>query len=255
MPASTLDIESSIDSVSTLKSYSIPTTAEYTSTDSYMNKIEAVAKMGYDGIMSIANEVKETLAQEKRQNELANLEEKIILQNDSLVLFIDSVSAVVPLKYVTSLLQIKSFARTVLNDYSKVKSAQKRLYAARNSVECLDHLNELSKTVSQMPSFRTTIQESYTDRIWNPFMATLMDEDIKKRITSAYTKTLEPYFLNEIEHVSCDNLKSLDTDINATYSKILELKDNDTKKLERKLKKEKDPLAILEMLNVRNTSK
>jgi len=141
-----------------------------------------------------------------------------------------------------------------LNSYSKVKSAQDKLISARNTVACLKNLNELSVTVSKMPQLKSTIQETYTDRIWNPFMATLMDEDIKKRITTAYTKILEPYFLKQTEEsLTCENISALNGNITETYHSVLMLKDKDTKKLERKLKKEKDPLTILELLNVQNT--
>ena len=221
---------------------------------SVIQQIESVAKTGYDGVLAIANEVKETLAQEKRQNELANLEEEIIVQNDSLVMFIDSMYTNIPINYSNSLKRIKTFANTTLNNYSKVKSAQDKLNAARNTVGCLKNLNELSSTVSQMSEFKSAIQETYTDRIWNPFMATLMDEDIKKRITSAYMKILEPYFLKQIEEsLTCENISELNSNITENYHTVLMLKDKDTKKLERKLKKEKDPLAILELLNVQNT--
>ena len=256
LPKPQMDIEIQIDSVISSKSYTIPSSVSISADTPNIEKIETVAKMGYDGILSIANEVKETLAQEKRQNELASLEEEIIIRNDSMMIFIDSTSSNIPLKYATALKQLKSFTSKTINDYSKVKSAENRLASARTTVECLNNLNELSKTVSEMPVYQTTIKESYTDRIWNPFMATLMDEDIKKRITSAYSKSLEPYFLNEIDqHLSCDTTKELNSTINATYTKILELKDQDTKKLERKLKRQKDPITILEMLNVQNTAK
>ncbi|TDS15093.1 hypothetical protein DFQ03_1729 [Maribacter caenipelagi] len=256
MPESKMDIEIQIDSITSSKSYSLPSSDTINNDNSIIVNIEAVAKMGYDGILSIANEVKETLTQEKRQNELASLEEEIIQKNDSMVIFIDSTSATIPLKYATALKQLKSFTNNTLNEYSKVKSAQNRLAAARSTVDCLNNLNDLSRTVSLMPAYQTDIIENYTDRIWNPFMATLMDEDIKKRITSTYTKILEPYFLTEIEQqISCESIEDLNKNITATYKKILELKDQNTKKLERKLKKEKDPVTVLEMLNVQNTTK
>jgi len=81
-----------------------------------------------------------------------------------------------------------------------------------------------------------------------------MDEDIKKRITTAYIKILEPYFLKQTEEsLTCENISALNGNITETYHSVLMLKDKDTKKLERKLKKEKDPLTILELLNVQNT--
>ena len=254
IPKPEMDIAILIDSVPGSKQYTIPTAAVSSSNASVIQQIETVAKIGYDGVLAIANEVKETLAQEKRQNELANFEEEIIVQNDSLVMFIDSIYTNIPINYSNSLKQIKTFANTTLNNYSKVKSAQDKLNAARNTVTCLKNLNELSSTVSQMSEFKSTIQETYTDRIWNPFMATLMDEDIKKRITSAYIKILDPYFLKQIEEsLTCENISELNSNITANYHTVLMLKDKDTKKLERKLKKEKDPLTILELLNVQNT--
>lgn len=254
LPNPKMDIEIVIDSVASSKPYIISTTVTSSKNAPVIQQIETVAKIGYDGVLAIANEVKETLAQEKRQNELANLEEEIIVQNDSLVMFIDSVRTSIPLNYSNSLKQIKTFANVTLNSYSKVKSAQDKLISARNTVACLKNLNELSVTVSKMPQFKSTIQETYTDRIWNPFMATLMDEDIKKRITTAYTKILEPYFLKQTEEsLTCENISALNGNITETYHSVLMLKDKDTKKLERKLKKEKDPLTILELLNVQNT--
>lgn len=254
LPHPEMDIEIVIDSVASAKPYTISTTATSSSNAPVIQQIETVAKMGYNGVLAIANEVKETLAQEKRQNELANLEEEIIVQNDSLVMFIDSVRTNIPLNYSNSLKQIKTFANATLNNYSKVKSAQEKLISARNTVACLKNLNELAVTVSKMPQFKSTIQETYTDRIWNPFMATLMDEDIKKRITSAYTKLLEPYFLKQIEDsLTCENISALNGNISKTYHTVLMLKDKDTKKLERRLKREKNPSTILELLNVQNT--
>ncbi len=254
LPKPNMTIAIEMDSITSTKEYTIPTSTVPSSDAASISYIKTIAKMGYDGIQAIANEVKETLAQEKRQNELANLEEEIIVQNDSLVMFIDSMGTSLPVNYLAALRQLKSFASATLNDYSKVKSAQNRLTAARSTLSCLKNLNELSVTVSKMPTFKSTIQDSYTDRIWNPFMATLMDEDIKKRITSAYTKILEPYFLKQIEQsLTCENTFNLNEHINATYHTVIMLKDKDTKKLERKLKKEKDPSVILEMLNVQNT--
>ncbi|CAN0604137.1 unnamed protein product, partial [Ectocarpus sp. 12 AP-2014] len=153
-PKMTIAIE--MDSITSTREYTIPTSTVPSSDATSTSYIKTIAKMGYDGIQAIANEVKETLAQEKRQNELANLEEEIIVQNDSLVMFIDSMGTSLPVNYLSALRQLKSFASTTLNDYSKVKSAQNRLTAARSTLTCLKNLNELSVTVSKMPTFKST---------------------------------------------------------------------------------------------------
>ncbi|TVZ14281.1 hypothetical protein JM81_0482 [Maribacter sp. MAR_2009_72] len=255
-PSKNLTIEIAIDSTTGYKAYEIPTSAFIDESKSTIENLVAISKAGLDGIMAIADEVKETLAQEKRQNELVYLEEQIIMENDSLIKFSDSLLVTdMPVLYRKPVQHIKSFANRTLNDYSKVKSAQNRLIQARKTVTCLAGLNQLVRTVEKMPKYKGTLKDTYTDRIWNPFMATLMDEDIKRRITTAYNKILEPYFLNETSALDCDKVSTLNDQINSTYLQILELRDQETKKLERKLKKEKDPSTILQMLNVQNTVK
>lgn len=253
IPENTLPIEMSMDSTVTTASYTFPNTEEIRPQSGELTTIEAIARRAYGGILDITSEVEETLAQENRQNELVMLEEEIISGHDALVAFVDSVGTSIPAKYSTALQQLKTFAGTTLHAYSNIKSAQSKLEFARTTVSCLQELLALAQTVVQMPERWNTIQEAYTDRIWNPFTATLMDEEVKKRITSAYIKILEPYFLKEIEHhLTCETVKELDSNINGSFTNISGLRDMETRKIERKLRRENDPKVVLQLLNVQN---
>jgi len=117
-------------------------------------------------------------------------------------------------------------------------------------------MNRLANTIATLPEKAITIQEKYTDRIWNPFMANLMDEAVKKRITTAYTKILVPYYLKMAqEETDCGNVDELTQLIKATNERMLTLRDEDTSKLERKLKRIKDPNAILRLFDLPTFSK
>ena len=256
LPKKTLDIEMKIDSTVTIQKFTFPNSSTIIRNNQSLETFEVIALMAYEGINDVAAELKEAIAQESEQNELIALEEQIITQNDSLVNRIDSLIISVPNRYKNALEGLKTFATKTLNDYSNIKIAQQKLGAARNTLICLKRLNSLAITVGKMPENWKTIEENYKDRIWNPFMATLMDEEVKKRITDAYNDVLVPYFLQEIENrLSCENSSELNEEINSSFSNIIELRNQDTKKLERKLRREKNPKVVLELLNMQNSSK
>ena len=78
----------------------------------------------------------------------------------------------------------------------------------------------MSITVRDIPKKTKEINEAYVNQVWNPFTATLMDEDIKKRITKAYIKQVIPYYLNEInENLSCANASKISEGITQPPSK------------------------------------
>ena len=78
-----------------------------------------------------------------------------------------------------------------------------------------------------------------------------MEEEVKKKITSAYRNVLIPFLVNEasgeLDCVKADNLNQLLTGL---HVRMLELREEDTHKLERKLRKEKDPHTILQLFNL-----
>jgi hypothetical protein len=95
------------------------------------------------------------------------------------------------------------------------------------------------------------IGETYQDAVWNPFMAVIMNEEVKKRITTAYRRDLIPFFLDKVENqLSCENAGPLAEMMDQVHQRMLELREEDTSKLERKLRREQDPIAILELIGL-----
>jgi len=109
-------------------------------------------------------------------------------------------------------------------------------------------LKFLTDELVALPDKKVMLKTLYTDSIWNPFMANLMDEEVKKRITAAYFKILVPYFLKSAaSELDCDNVKVLKDQIIQANQRMEELREGDTRKLERKLRREKDPNQILKL--------
>ncbi|MEL7160908.1 MAG: hypothetical protein AAFN92_09120, partial [Bacteroidota bacterium] len=88
------------------------------------------------------------------------------------------------------------------------------------------------------------------DEVWNNFTATVMEEELKKRLTEAYRDKLLPYFREQVTtSLDCANAGTLATRIAATNQRMLALREEDTDELEDRLRQTDDPRAILALLN------
>ncbi len=178
----------------------------------------------------------------------------MIVQIKSLTGKIDSANAKLPLEYLNALKNIKAVADKNLSDYSNMEDPQAKLDLGRNLVNCFSHLEQLENIVLKLPEKKEEILTLYQDQIWNPFMANLMTEDIKKRITTAYEKVWLPYLIEEVTSgLSCENAEELVALFFRTHTRMLAMREEDTKKLERKLRREQDPMVIMELFNLQNT--
>lgn len=91
----------------------------------------------------------------------------------------------------------------------------------------------------------------YTDEIWNNFTATVMEDKVKKHLLNAYQEYLIPYFQEQVKtSLNCSNAHQLNTQIKATYHRMLELREKETSDLENQLKRADDPQEIIALLNV-----
>ncbi|WP_088341134.1 hypothetical protein [Robiginitalea sediminis] len=143
-------------------------------------------------------------------------------------------------------------AESVVDGYSRLSYAEEKSVEIENAINCLENLGRLSRNLVQQQERSRQVREAYTDQIWNPFTATIMDEVVKRRITTAYFEVLLPYVLNEVgRNASCEKAKDWATLLEQTFERVLALKDEDTEKLERKLRKEKDPQTVIALFGLK----
>ena len=187
------------------------------------------------------------LSKSRREQQLLVLEKQLLDENKALQALLDTIATSLPIDNSKALRHIKSLTDDQLEEFSNAETLDK----AKSLLSCYKSMNKLANTIALLPDMTQTIQEKYTDRIWNPFMANLMDEAVKKRITTSYTKILVPFFLKMAkEQLDCNNVDALDQLITKTNDRLLSLRNEDTAKLERKLKRIKDPNAVLRLFNL-----
>ncbi len=235
------------DGVAPAEPFVLPNADAYDFNGTSLNTVQQISSYALESLKTVEPLLSKKLSINKQELELRLLEEQLIAENQTLQHLLDTVLPSLPNMHVAALEHIKTVTDAKLGAFSTAEDVE----SARELLECYQATNKLANTIAQLPSKSMEIREKYTDRIWNPFMANLMDEEVKKRITSAYRKILIPYYLEMVqEKVDCITISALDELIGATTAKILDLRDQDTHKLERKLKRAKDPLAVLKLLDV-----
>ncbi len=231
------------------RSYQGPDHHTYNFAGDMMKSLGQMSVYAKQSMDHIAGVLYEKVKNEQQQQEFVALEEQMIAHINELNQQLDSIDS--SAAWGKSILNIKDLAENKLNTYSSATASEGKLEEAKRLVTCLETFKKLAQNLAQLPEKELEIQEAYTDNVWNPFMANLMQEEVKKRITAAYRNVLLPYIQNQSgSNLDCSKADKLNQLLGALHKRMLELREEDTHKLERKLRKEKDPNTILELFNL-----
>ncbi|MGX1931261.1 hypothetical protein [Flagellimonas sp. 2504JD4-2] len=202
-------------------------------------------------IEDISGKLNEKLLQESKQQEFVALEERMIAHSNHIGQIMDSVNQGLSKAERAALKSIQDLVDAQLEEYATMKDESAKIDFGNKVIACLKQLDGLTKAISQQPERWSTLVEKYKDDIWNPFMATIMNEEVKKRITNAYSNVLMPYLLDEVKsNLSCENAEQLKLLFDGSYERMLQMREEDTSKLERKLKRAQDPKIVLQLFNL-----
>ena len=211
----------------------------------------AMSEYAAGSVDSIQNVLADKLQIERTQQDLSTLEEELIANSELLKQLVDSLSANSSGSISKVLNNIDQLSVEELSRYSAMDEVTEKLEYGQKLINCFETLQKLSRSVGSLPVKEEQINELYVDAIWQPFISVVMDEEVKKRITAAYRKILIPHILGRLQtELNCDNAAYFNSLLERLHSRMLEMREEDTSKLERKLKKEQDPEEILDLFNV-----
>lgn len=220
--------------------------------DKGLGALERLADYAVQALQSIKERLGPRLALQKQQREQARLEKGLISQLDELNFRQDSMAVQRDPDVRDAIAALRTEAERLVSEYSGLPPTAEKTSRAREISACLDHFNQLTQEIMKLPDQWETIKNTYTDQIWNPFTATIMDESVKRRITAAYRDVLIPYVLEEIRlQPDCELAENWIELLKTAPPRILELRDSDTSRLERKLRREKDPRNVMELLGLK----
>ena len=145
---------------------------------------------------------------------------------------------------------IRSTARRALRQYAEDDDLTFKQDRARELNRCIEALDALTLALTKLPERTATIEELYTDQVWNNFTATVMEERLQKRVTEAYEKLI-PYFQKQVrKELNCATARQLTAELNGLHKRMLALRGTDTDDLEDELKRTDDPRRLLDLLGV-----
>ncbi|WP_350291922.1 hypothetical protein [uncultured Croceitalea sp.] len=255
-PSTTIEVNVVMDSTKTLQTFSLDSKEEFDFTHTNLESLVQLSEYALQSLTLIENKLKAKLTNSKRKQELISKEEELIAQQKTLQSLIDSVIVDSPSTIRTVLKKLRKHSEESLVSYALLTDLEPKLLKAQKLLVCYQQLEVLAKNIAKLPEQEEAIKERYKDRVWNPFMATLMDEEVKKRIVTAYKRVLVPYFLEQVkEDFRCRKTADLNILMNNTQQRMLELRTKNTSKLERKLRKINDPLTVFELLGIQPSSK
>ncbi|MEM9078342.1 MAG: hypothetical protein AAGC43_14965 [Bacteroidota bacterium] len=232
-------------------SWDLKSSEEYNDQPTNMASIQKMAEYVAKSFDSISEGLSEWLEKAEKQQQFLKLEEQLVEQTQTLENTIDSLQTINRLDIKNALNGILNTKEIILKTYAEMPESDEKLEYGQNTLRCLQNLVELATAVGKLPEQELIIKEAYQDAFWNPFTATIMDEDIKKRITAAHKNIIIPYVLDLIASpVECKDVTQITQLLDDIQKRLLELRDESTKKLERKLRKEQDPQIILELLGI-----
>lgn len=213
-------------------------------------------------INTIKNSVKELDSESdlilddlKKQSKLNEIEEELVAKKDSILKLYSANQDIEKFNEYHDELdsEIKNYTRNQFETYASLEIDQKKeqidLY-----LECFDEIISFYKMQTELPSKIDRIKDLYTRTVWNPYTYTDMQETVKERIYESFDEILLPHLLEKFNNeIDCESISKNIKNFNNLYKRMVEIREQDTKQIEKALKREKNPMLIFEILSVNYT--
>lgn len=127
------------------------------------------------------------------------------------------------------------------------KPVNERIEKVDEVLACFDYLkSDMFDELIALNKKIDRLEEVYTRTVWNPFTFTDMDEIVKERVYDAYKDILLPFLITDFENsLACENVEQKMKNFDLLCIKMRELREQDTKDLERSLRRVSNPQSIL----------
>lgn len=144
---------------------------------------------------------------------------------------------------------IKKFIDVELAKYTQLDVVSVKIDQINNYITCFENVEKLINSVQQVPKQIEIIEEKYIKNVFNPYISDYMEEIKKPNIYNKYKTVLIPKMFEQINLMKCSNSDQVSLNFEKTYNGMLNILEENTRKIERKVKKEEDPVKISELLN------
>lgn len=215
---------------------------------SFFDHIQDLAKV----IQGNYKQIEPVLQRIIKRSSIAGKEDELLQKRDSIVKLFDNAALRKNFNaYHQDLaLDVQYFVNEAFKTYAQ-KDIEERLGTTGDMISCFDTVLLLYEHLAQLPNKIASVDDLFTREVWSPVTYTYMTEIMKERVYRAYKSYLLPFVIQEIrENLNCTNLYSKSMNIVKLHNGMYELRDRDTGKEERELRRVTNPQRILEILNI-----
>lgn len=206
----------------------------------------------FEDVTAILKKIESAFSEYQAQSALTVAEARLISLRDSVIhLFTDSVAnkdKPLPSALKTA---VREQVEQLFKAYAGLPVIS-RLRAIDSVEYCFATYTDLYATLLHFQEKLSEIDREYTRSVWNAYTYTYMEERVKERLYSVFEKELFPYMWKRLqEDLSCSRVSGRLDSIDRLLQRMLELRMEDTKELERNLRRAKgDKAAYLRLLNL-----
>ncbi|TVR37925.1 MAG: hypothetical protein EA392_11475 [Cryomorphaceae bacterium] len=205
-----------------------------------------------DILINLNNSTEEILERYKLEGELTEREERLVEKRDSVLAFFKNQAGRDDFnrfheriaEAMTSMAteEFKRYARLDIDQkIDEIKAVQK----------CYREAIEAYEMIERIPLRIERLEEIYTRSVWNAYTFTYMDERIKERLYRVYENTLLPLVLDDMmTNAECGRLQEKQQNMVNLYQRMVELRDQDTREMERQLRRVSDPEEIMQIISL-----
>lgn len=203
-------------------------------------------------LKKLQTEINSILADKMKEQRLLELEDRYITLSDSLENLYnpDAEFAELNLFQTRTAAQVLALNKEMVYDYARL-DLENKLQQVEPLMACTEKLIHLYHVQDQMPRRLKRIEELYTRTVWNPFTMTYIDERMKERVYLAFSEELMTWFLTEVDkNISCSSTFDWKETFTTIYNRMIDLRNQDTKDIERALRGVQNPQRIMNILGL-----
>lgn len=146
---------------------------------------------------------------------------------------------------------IIAFVENSFKEYAQ-KDIEERIRITDEYISCFSDFVSSYKQFCVISGQINDIKELYTRVVWNPFTFTDMEEIVKERVFNTYQNYLLPAYLDDLgSEINCTQFKENILRFHSLFEKMIELRDEDTKELERELRRVSDIRKIEQLFEIK----
>lgn len=185
----------------------------------------------------------------KAESKLAENEEKLVMLRDSLLeLYGENPDKNAYHDMVAD--RMRDLVTTLFKEYGE-QDLEERAERITGVLNCFQEAMDTYTLQSKIPLRLERLDGSYTRSVWNPYTFTFMEERVKERVYRAHENVLLPFLVGRMaERVACGSMRAAQDDIVVLYQRMEELRGQDTRELERQLRRVSDPQELIGILSL-----